>query len=280
MTRSISSAFWAKLQEDVVNICEIITLDLGVSRYYWTTANKNIEVGGITYEPFPGQSTNGIEESSDLGVAVTDFVISNSGNSFSEIIDATGMEFGDLTVRRVFVDTPGLGSYGIYKGRIGDYQYNRDAVKGQARNAWNSADTDWPPYTYMDGCAWRFGSTGCGFDLSSVSVASLVVASVSTDRRTLYVVDSNISARSAYYDRGRVRINTGASSGQQRALFTQTGSGALTLYASIPGTIAPGDYFTITPGCRKRFVDDCVSKYNNSSGFLGFPWMPVKDSMF
>jgi uncharacterized phage protein (TIGR02218 family) len=282
MTRSISSAFWARLQNDVVNICELITLDLGVSKYYWTTANKTLQVGGINYEPFPGQSTSGIEESSDLGVSVTDFIISNSGNSFADVIEGSGMEFGDLTVKRVFVDTPGLGSYGIYKGRIGDYTYNRAGVKGQARNAWNSADTDWPPYTYMDGCAWRFGSVGCGFDISSVTVSSIVVGSVSADNRNIYADNTSgfFTTRNDFYDRGRVTFVTGANSGQQRAIYLQGANGLIALYASMPARIAPGDIFTITPGCRKRFVDDCVSKYNNSSSFLGFPWMPVQDSLF
>lgn len=279
--RSVTSAFFAKLQETSVNIVELIQLDLGIQNYYWTTCNKTVVSSGISWEPFPGESTGGIEESSDLGVAVTDFVLSNSGDSFSGIINAQGLEYGNLVVRRVFVDTPDLGTMFIYRGRIGDYSYNRNAIKGQARNAWNSANIDWPPYTYMDGCSWRFGSTGCGFDVNSVTVRSMAVNSATTDRTKIAVASGMItrSYAAGYYDRGRVDFITGANSGVARAIFAHSGDN-FQMYASLPAVVRSGDLFVIRPGCRKRPVEDCTSKFNNISNFLGFPWMPGKEQGF
>ena len=279
MTRSISSAFWSKLQEESIQICELIELDLKVQKFYWTTANVNITYGSQVYEPFPGQSTGGIEESSDMGVSVTDFMVSNSGNSFAAIIDGISFEMGDIVVKRVFVDTPDLGSMTIYRGRIGDYAHNRDYVKGQARNAWNSADTEWPFYSYQDGCAWRFGSNGCGFNVAAVTVSAVSVVGVSTDRRTITVASGTTTSYAAdHFTKGKMTFLTGANSGQSRSIFNQTGD-VFGLYASLPSTVSSGDTVAIAPGCRKRIVEDCTSKYNNAANFLGFPWIPMQENV-
>ena len=38
--------------------------------------------------------------------------------------------------------------------------------------------------------------------------------------------------------------------------------------------------FDIFLGCRKRFTEDCTSLYNNTTNFLGFPWIPIQETAF
>jgi hypothetical protein len=64
-----------------------------------------------------------------------------------------------------------------------------------------------------------------------------------------------------------------------RTIRTQTGD-LMGLSYSLPYPINSGDTFSVYPGCRKRFEADCVSKYNNSSAYLGFPWMPKPEHAF
>lgn len=40
-----------------------------------------------------------------------------------------------------------------------------------------------------------------------------------------------------------------------------------------------GDEFTVRPGCRKRFEQDCIIKYANGVHFGGFPHKPQKSSV-
>jgi uncharacterized phage protein (TIGR02218 family) len=44
----------------------------------------------------------------------------------------------------------------------------------------------------------------------------------------------------------------------------------------MPEPIAPGDPFTVTAGCDKRY-DTCRAKFNNTINFRGFPQIPGND---
>ena len=52
--------------------------------------------------------------------------------------------------------------------------------------------------------------------------------------------------------------------------------GALDLWQRAPRPIRPGDAFTVTAGCDKRF-DTCRSRFANAKNFRGFPHMPGND---
>ena len=51
---------------------------------------------------------------------------------------------------------------------------------------------------------------------------------------------------------------------------------------SLPGGLAPpqpGDTFTVTAGCDKRFAT-CRSKFDNQLNFRGFPHLPGNDAAY
>lgn len=281
MSKSISSAFFTALQQDGIQICELIELDTATKAYRWTTANDTIVSSLQDYRPFPGKTGGGIEESTDLGIATIDFVLSNSGGAFDDLLNSSELDMADVVIRRVLTNTPDLDSMEIYRGKLGDYSFDRNNVKGQARNIFNGIGIDWPYYTYMDQCVWRFGSTGCAFDTSSITVADDLESS--TANKLSVTVASAQLTNSAYaenfFSRGRITFTSGANSGQIRTIRTQSGD-VIDLSHQIPFDVSSGDTFSIFPGCRKRLVEDCASKYDNTSNFLGFPWIPRAENAF
>jgi uncharacterized phage protein (TIGR02218 family) len=48
------------------------------------------------------------------------------------------------------------------------------------------------------------------------------------------------------------------------------------LWNAMTSAIEPGDAFTVTAGCDKRF-DTCREKFGNRLNFRGFPHMPGND---
>jgi uncharacterized phage protein (TIGR02218 family) len=48
------------------------------------------------------------------------------------------------------------------------------------------------------------------------------------------------------------------------------------LWQAMPQPIAPGDTFTVTAGCDKRFAT-CHDRFNNVVNFRGFPHIPGND---
>jgi uncharacterized phage protein (TIGR02218 family) len=286
--RNVSSAFRARLQEDG-QMAELIELRTATHEFRWTTSNQDIfaTLSGsvVKYEPFPGGTPQGIEESSDMGVAVIDFVMANTGEIFKAMMSGGDFSMADLSISRVFVDTPDLDRMVIYMGRIGDYSYNRVAMTGQARNRWGGVATQWPYYTYRDHCGWRFGSPGCGFDVTSVTyavpnlnvnVGSSTTANILLNGSGGFLSQSFSNGR---FDFGRLTVTGGVNSGQVRTIRVHTGD-MLSLSHPLSINSLAGATFSIFPGCRKRLVEDCASLYNNAENFLGWPWIPIQETAF
>lgn len=284
--RSVPQAFRDRLQLDG-QIAELIDLTTRNASFHWTTSNQKIIAtwsGALTeYLPFPGGTPQGIEESSDMGVAVVDFVMANTGEIFSALMSGGDFSMAGLEIDRVFIDTPDLGRMVIYEGQIGDYSYTRMAVTGQARNKWQGLSTQWPYYTYQDNCGWRFGSVGCGFDTSSVTLdvntATVIVSSSTTIDVRLQDGFLSNSFGNGRFDFGRLTVTGGVNSGQVRTIRVHTGD-LLSLSYPLSINSMAGFSAEIFPGCRKRLVPDCTSLYNNAENFFGFPWIPIQETAF
>lgn len=284
--RDVSSAFRSRLQGDG-QIAELIDLECRNAAFRWTSSNNRIFAtlsGNLTeYAPFPGGTPGGIEESSDMGVAVIDFIMANTGEIFPSIMAGGDFAAADLRITRVFIDTPDLDRMMIYEGKIGDYKYDRQQVTGQARNRWKGIQTQWPYYTYQDTCVWRFGGTGCGFDTSSITLnintSEVIVGSSTLVNIRLQNGTLASSFANGRFDFGRFTVTGGINSGQVRTIRTHTGD-LLSLSYPLSVNCLSNISFDIFPGCRKRFTEDCTSLYNNTINFLGFPWIPIQETAF
>lgn len=287
MVRSVSSAFYDRMQNDGERITTLIDLETRGGDYHWTGNNHEVfyTLSGTNtrYEPFPGQTLDGLRQSNDLGVSVIDFVIANTGGIFGNLLSNNDLDYATIKIGRVFIDTPDLGRMDVFEGRLGDHAYTREAISGQARNRWGSALNRWPYHNYQDKCAWTFGGTGCGFDTSSVTLVFSVdeLDTGSSTTLNLLLTSGTISASysNGYFDFGRLTVTFGSNSGQVRTIRTHTGD-LLGLSHRLPVNSFAFFNFSIFPGCRKRRIADCRSKYNNDENFLGFPWIPIQEDGF
>jgi uncharacterized phage protein (TIGR02218 family) len=287
MVRAVSSAFYERMQEDGLRITTLIDLETTNGDYHWTGNDQEIwyTLSGTNtkYEPFPGQTLDGLRQSNDLGVSVIDFVVANTGGIIGNLLTNNDLDYAVVKVGRVFADTPGLGRMDVFEGRLGDHAFTREAISGQARNRWGSALNRWPYYNYQDKCAWAFGGTGCGFNTSSVtlvySVDDLNVGSSTTLNLLLTSGTISASYSNGYFDFGRLTVTGGVNSGQVRTIRVHTGD-LLALSHRLPINSLSLFNFNIFPGCRKRRIADCRSKYNNDENFLGFPWIPIQEDAF
>lgn len=288
MSRTLpNSAFFTRLQQDGIVMCEVIDLETKGPHYHWSTANDPLTqtLSGVPteYLPFPGKTIDGVRQGTDLSVSVVNFVVANTGELFSDLIKANDFDMADLKVGRIFPDTPGLGRMDIFHGKLGDFSYDRNQVSGQARDLYGSANTRWPYYNYQDTCVWRFGGTGCGFDTSSVTL-SLATASIDTaSSTTINLLAASgtltLSFDNGRFDFGRLTVTDGVNSGHARTIRAHTGD-LLFLSHPLPVNSFANMAFEIFPGCRKREVADCESLYDNSSAFLGFPGIPIQEDAF
>jgi hypothetical protein len=268
------SAFYTALQAEKMELCELIEITTRTGTYRYTTANQALVSSGSIYDPFPGLNAQGVEESTDLGIGNIAFQMANSGTLPGELTNAQALEHASIAAYRVFTNSPDLGRLYYFDGNLADYIVNRAEIGGQIRNRL-SGNQNWPYYSYQDNCAWRFGSTGCGINTSSFTTATSLIVSSST--RNIILATSGALINSFNLNAlqmGRATITSGVNSGQARAIFANTGD-QITLSHALPFSHdVAGVTFQFTRPCRKRFLTDCVSVFNNSSAHLGFQWIP------
>ena len=288
MSRTMpNTPFFNRLQEDGISLCELIDLETQGPNFHWTTANQalvfTLSGTATEYQPFPGKTISGVKESTDLGVSIVDFVMANTGQVFSDLMVSNDFDMATLKVGRIFTDTPDMGRYEIYRGKLGDFSYDRDKISGQARSQYGSANTRWPYYNYQDTCIWRFGGTGCGFDTTSVTLAlatdSFNIGSSTTLNILLASGTLTGSFSNGRFDFGRFTVTDGVNSGHVRTIRAHTGD-LLFLSHPLPVNSLASFAASIFPGCRKRRITDCVSLYDNAENFVGFEWIPIQEDAF
>jgi uncharacterized phage protein (TIGR02218 family) len=286
-TNAPNSAFFARMQEEFIDLVEMIDIDLpgGGGSWHFTTCNQPVTYtlsgAPTTYIPFSGGTPTGVQQDNNLGVSVIDFVMQNSIQAIGEMVANADFSLASLKIGRVFVSTPDLGRMEMYTGQVGDFSFNRAEVKGQARNIWKSLNVQWPYYLYQDTCAWRFGSAGCGVNASSFNVTINTISVTSST-----VIDIRFPAGTltnsfpdGRFDFGKLTVTGGVNSGSMRTIRAHTGD-MLSLSYDLPSANFAGISFTIRPGCRKRMVEDCKSLYNNDTNFLGFKDIPVQEKAY
>lgn len=285
MTRSVNSAFYQRMQEDGVNMALLIDLETRGKSFRWTSANDRITYtlssNPTVYEPFPGQTLNGLKQTNDMAVSVIDFIVANTGDLIEELIDTNDLDYAVLRIGRVFISTPDLGRMEVFVGEIADYTYDRNAISGSVRNRWGSARIKWPYYNYQDKCSWRFGGTGCGFDASSITI-TFTAADVNTMTQRVITLNSGTLTQSYSnnrFDFGRLTVTDGPNSGHIRTIRSHSGD-VLDLSHNLPVNSFTTFGFSVFPGCRKRREADCKSLYNNEENFMGFPWIPIQEDAF
>lgn len=133
------------------------------------------------------------------------------------------------------------------------------------------------------GCPWVFGSTSldnfnpaCNKDLGPLTVTGSVTSA--PDLRT--IVDTSRTEGVDYFGAGVFTPLTGANAGESIEIYSYD-STTKTFVMHLPflHPFAVGDTYSVTPGCRKRFLEDCKGKWNNVPNFGGFPYLPGNDKV-
>lgn len=281
------SAFYAKMQTSGEQLIEIIDLVTQNNKYHWTTFNQYLTVTRSSvvteYIPLPGNVTRGLQEDSDLSVGVINFVLANTGDVLQNMLESDDISNATIEIGRVFADTPDLGRMPYYDGKIGNYSYDRSKIQAQARGKWGGLAQQFPYYTFKDTCSWRFGGAGCGFDTTSITV-SVPVNSIEVSSSTqINILLGSGTLQQSYsdgrFDFGRFTVTDGVNSGFERTIRSHTGD-LLRLSHPLPVNSFSFMEFDIFPGCRKALLEDCHSLYDNSSAFLGWPWIPLQEDLF
>lgn len=135
----------------------------------------------------------------------------------------------------------------------------------------------------------RLFTAGCDADLGDARCGIALAAPAYTGHGTVgaaegpgLIVAAGLGAFAAgWFTQGRLVFTTGANVGfatEVKAHTVSEGAARLELWQRPSAAPAPGDAFTVTAGCDKRFVT-CRDRFANTLNFRGFPHMPGNDAV-
>lgn len=118
--------------------------------------------------------------------------------------------------------------------------------------------------------------TGCGVDLAPLWLSGEVTAlGLEVDR--LFTGDEAGADSPNQPVPGVLQWLTGANAGKSFSVEGVDGL-AIELQEPTPYPIVIGDTYRIRPDCAKRYLQDCVGRYDNGVNFKGEPDIPVGDA--
>lgn len=153
---------------------------------------------------------------------------------------------------------------------IGEVKRADGAFVAELRSAMHRLDEE-RGRLYRATCSADLGDARCG--LAITPVAAVVAAS---DGALSLSADALGSWAPEHFAGGRVVFSSGANQGLAVEVRAHRAGGVLDLWRRTPRPIAPGDAFTVTPGCDKSW-ETCRAKFGNGANFRGFPHMPGND---
>ena len=275
--KTISGGLLAHLNSEVTTLrtCWKATLTNGTV-YGFTDHSRDLTFEGQLYLASSGHSPSSIVNNSSLAVDNLEVrgVLTVDGIAEEDI--RSGLwDFAQVEIFQVNYTNLTQGAIRQHKGRLGEVKTGRHDFMAELRGLAQQMQQTIGE-VYSPTCRADLGDSRCGVNLATYTVTGMV--SLVTDRRIF--TDASRTEALGYFDSGKLTWLTGANAGLSMEVKTFTAvDGKFTLYLPMPFDILSGDTFSVYPGCKKRFNEDCKLKFNNVVNFRGEPHVPGTDKI-
>lgn len=275
--RTIPAALQAKLDSGVTTLCRcwLITRTDGV-RQGFTDHDEDVVLGDVTC--LAGSGLTGSEVTQKYGLAVGGSELSGAlaDDTLNEDDLAAGRyDAADVELWLVDWSEPALHVL-LAKGTLGEVQREGPAFTAEMRGlADRLAQGSGRLYTTT--CSADLGDARCAIDLGDPaylgSGAVVALSGVSA-----FIASGLDGFDSGWFGAGKLTFSNGGNAGLSIEVKKHLKDATVTLdlWQAMPQPIAPGDAFTVTAGCDKRF-QTCHDRFNNAVNFRGFPQIPGND---
>lgn len=133
---------------------------------------------------------------------------------------------------------------------------------------------------FTAGCDADLGDARCTVDLDHPALRTSGSV-IEAQGQSLLRVEGLGGFEEGWFARGRLVFTSGVLAGfavEVKDHRLDADGVVLGLWQRAPGPPAPGDGFTVTAGCDKRFPT-CRDRFGNAANFRGFPHMPGNDAV-
>ena len=257
--------------------CWAVTRRDGVTLGF-TDHDRTIAFDGITFTAGAGMTARAVVQGTGLAVDNSEALGVLSDAAITDRDIAQGRYDGaEVTYWLVNWQNPDEREI-RFRGNLGEIRRGAGAFEAELRGL--SEPLNQPQgRVYQRMCGAILGDGKCGFDPESPGFAVELPAG-QVERAQVFVIDEQPLLEPRWFERGRLRVLTGAGAGLVGIVKADTvladGRRRLDLWEPIPAEIIAGDSIRVEPGCDKR-AETCRNKFDNFVNFQGFPHIPGED---
>jgi len=241
----------------------------------FTDHDRSLRFDDITFEAATGFAASEVQSS--LGLSVDNLTLAGalSSAALNEADLAAGL-YDNAAFRLWRVNWADVSQRVLMKtGTLGEVTRAGSAFQAELRGLAQQLNQ---PIGRAFGrlCDADLGDARCG--LSVTAIGGAVVAAADARRFSASGLDA---AGAGDFTGGKLVFTTGANAGCAMEVKRHAAGGGVTtieLWQAMREAVAPGDGFSVTPGCDKRFAV-CRVRFANAVNFRGFPYMPGNDAV-
>ena len=255
----------------LAHLLKITRLDGTV--YAFTSASDDVTISAVTYRAATGLNISSLELSAGLAVDNLELTTLDDGTTFTRA-DVLGGRWRNaaFVISRYNWATPSDGVDVLMAGTVGDVHLKRNTITAELRGLQQYLQQPLGSVSSKT-CRARFGDAFCGLSLASYTISSSV-ATVTSNQ----TFSASLAQAADYFGEGILTFTSGLNSGLSQKVKSFSG-GVIGLMRPMLQTVAVGNTFSISAGCRKRLSEDCSTKFANVLNFQGEPHLPGIDAL-
>jgi uncharacterized phage protein (TIGR02218 family) len=274
--KQIPSGLLAHYQQGTTTITSCWKLTRQDGQIFGFTEHDNdLVIDEITYLAKTGFTPTAIQNQNRLAVDN----LNADGILDSDIITNKDLssgkwDYADIEIFLLNYKNISLGKDILLKGKIGEVKVGRLAFQAEIRGLTNAYAQNYFN-VYQPGCRANFGDSKCRVDLSLLVVSGAIDF---VSQNSLTIFDATRTEENNYFDYGKITMTSGDADGLSMEVKSYS-VGTINLQLDFPQKIKAGDTYQMTPGCGKRYEEDCVARWNNGINFRGEPHLPGIDKI-
>ena len=264
---------------------DVYTITLrGGTVYRWSAHDLALQLGSRSFGVGPGlwrsrvRYTVGIDVDK-LTLRLTDnTALQLNGRPFQTFVRGGGFDGALVQLERVFwgaADTAPVGALLWFVGNVIDTEGDRNEATLSVASYLQWLRVQVPNGVYQTKCLNTLFDPQCGLSRTAFTVTGSATGATDSYRSTF---THSLGQTAGWFSLGVMTFTSGANAGISRTCKLHT-STVLTALQPWPFPVAPGDDFTITPGCD-RLKSTCQSaKFNNLIRFRATPFVPAPETV-
>lgn len=267
MSKVIDAGLLATYQSDTQTIAVCVKITRSDAEVFrWVSHDVDIEVDGETYEAQPGIELSSL-------VSTDGFAVDNAEIKVLEDADITradilaGIWNGALMeISEVDWSAATPVKNVLKKGKLGNFRAQNGFSTVEFRDLRQAIQSEHQT-VLQPTCRYKLGDAKCTKDISGAPFT--VTGTVDSSASQYSITDAARSEAADYFAEGYFTFTSGPNSGMTQKIKSFS-AGVFVFWNQFIFPIGTDTYSAVA-GCRLRFQEDCITKFDNGINFGGEP---------